>query len=176
MSARIHKGVFVRPGDLLAATTAVREAGYRIIDAYTPFAVHGLDRAMGLRPSRLTWVCFFCGMVGCAFMTWFQYWTSAVDWPINVGGKPWNSWPAFVPVAFEGAILFAGLGVVAALFIRSGLRPGKSTKLAAEGVTDDRFVLVIEGSQGERPLGELAELLRQHRAVEVIEDLEESLA
>jgi len=175
MSARIHTGVFVSDVDLLNATTAVREAGYRIVDAYTPFAVHGLDRAMGLRPSRLTWVCFLCGLVGLAFMTWFQYWSSAVDWPINVGGKPWNSWPAFVPVAFEGTILFAGLGVVAALFIRAGLRPGREAKLPAPRVTDDRFVLVVASSQGDQAPDQLGALLRSHGAVEVSEDLEETL-
>ena len=175
MSARIHTGVFLRDTDLLRATTAAREAGYRIVDAYTPFAVHGLDRAMGLRPSRLTWVCFLCGLFGLAFMTWFQFWSSAVDWPINVGGKPWNSWPAFVPVAFEGTILFAGLGVVAALFVRSGLRPGREAKMPAKGVTNDRFVLVVASSQGDQPAGQLGLLLLEHGAVEVTEDLEESL-
>ena len=176
MSARIHKGVFLRDTDLLNATIAAREAGYRIVDAYTPFAVHGLDRAMGLRPSRLTWVCFFCGLIGLLSMTWFQYWSSSVDWPINVGGKPWNSWPAFVPVSFEGTILFAGLGVVAALFVRCGLRPGKEATLAAKGVTDDRFVLVVAGSDASPPIRHLKELLRANGAVEVIEDLEEALA
>ncbi|MHC4408756.1 MAG: DUF3341 domain-containing protein [Planctomycetota bacterium] len=176
MSARISKGVFVHESDLLKATTAVREAGYRIIDAYTPFAVHGLDRAMGLRPSRLTWVCFLFGLLGAVFMTWFQYWTSAVDWPINVGGKPWNSWPAFVPVVFEGAVLFGGLGVVATLFARCGLFPGRKSNLASEGVTNDRFVLAVAGSQASGPFSELGDLLRANGAVEVIEDLEESLA
>lgn len=176
MSARIHKGVFVHENDLLRATKKVRERGYRIIDAFTPFAVHGLDRAMGLRDSRLTWVCFFCGAFGFLFMTWFQYWTSASDWPINVGGKPWNSWPAFVPVAFEGTILFGALGAVLALFIRARLRPGKTANMVHERVTDDRFVLVIESSQGQRPDDELDRILRESGAVEVSEDLEESLA
>jgi hypothetical protein len=176
MSARIQTGIFERDGDLLRATTAVREAGYRIVDAYTPFAVHGLDRAMGLRPSRLTWVCFWCGFLGLAFMTWFQYWSSAVDWPIDVGGKPWNSWPAFVPVAFEGTILLGGLGVVAALFVRCGLRPGRQAKMPAPRVTDDRFALVVECSSDGRGVDELPALLRSHGAIEVTEDLEETLA
>jgi len=176
MSTRIHKGVFVHESDLLRATTAVRGAGYRIIDAFTPFAVHGLDRAMGLRPSRLTWACFFFGVTGFSFMTWFQYWSSITDWPINVGGKPWNSWPAFVPVSFEGTILFAGLGVVFALFVRCGLRPGKKAKLVHERVIDDRFVLVVESSQGAQPGEELGRLLRENGAVEVVEELGGSLA
>jgi hypothetical protein len=173
MTGRVHKGVFVRDGDLLRATTAVREAGYRIVDAYTPFAVHGLDRAMGLRSSRLTWVCFAFGLTGFAFMTWFQYWSSASDWPINVGGKPWNSWPAFVPVAFEGTVLFAGMGVVVAMLLRCGLIPGRKAKLAAPGVTDDRFVLIVENDKGAHPETDLADLLREHGAVEVTDDREE---
>ncbi len=172
MSARIHWAAFERDDELLRATQAVRDKGYRIIDAFTPFAVHGLDRAMGLRASRLTWVCFFCGLFGLVFMTWFQYWSSAVDWPINVGGKPWNSWPAFVPVAFEGTILFAGLGVVAAMLIRCGLIPGRAPRLPAERVTDDRFVLVVASAGAGRPPDELANLLREFGAVEVHEELE----
>ena len=176
MSARIQKAVFVHEGDLLRATVAARASGYRIIDAYTPFAVHGLDRAMGLRPSRLTWVCFLCGLFGAAFMAWFQFWTSAVDWPINVGGKPWNSWPAFVPVVFEAAVLLGGLGVVFAMFARCGLVPGRGPKLPGAGVTDDRFILAVAGSDDSPSFERLAGLLRDHGAVEVIEDLEESLA
>jgi len=176
MSGRIHTSVFVAEDDLLRATNAAREAGYRIVDAYTPFAVHGLDRAMGLRPSRLTWVCFGCGALGFGFMTWFQFWSSAVDWPINVGGKPWNSWPAFVPVAFEGTILLGGLGVVAALFARCRLFPGKQARLPDAGVTDDRFVLAVENSRGDRPASELGELLRRCGAIEVREQVGEALA
>lgn len=171
---RIHRGVFLRDDDLLRATTAARKAGYRIVDAYTPFAVHGLDRAMGLRASRLTWVCFVFGLIGFVFMTWFQYWSSASDWPINVGGKPWNSWPAFVPVAFEGTVLFAGMGVVFAMLLRCGLIPGRKAKLAAPGVTDDRFVLIVANAKGDRPEGDLEALLREHGAVEVSDDREEA--
>ena len=176
MSARTHKGIFVHESDLLRATKAVRDADYRIIDAFTPFAVHGLDRAMGLRASRLTWVCFFCGLFGLAFVTWFIYWTSITDWPINVGGKPWNSWPAFVPVMFEATVLCSGLGVVFALFVRCGLRPGRVRPPAHERVLDDRFVLVVENSQGAQPEDDLDRILRENGAIEVVEELEESLA
>jgi len=171
VSKRIHHGVFVSEHDLLEAVGGVRAAGYRVVDAYTPFAVHGLDRAMGLRPSRLTWVCFLCGLVGFAFLTWFQYWSSALDWPVNVGGKPWNSWPAFVPVAFEATILFGGLGVVFALLVRCRLYPGRKAAVPAPRVTDDRFVLAVEDAGGARPPHELDELLRRHGAVEVNEEV-----
>ncbi len=75
MSNRVLLATFAHEDDLLAATTAVRELGLSIVDAFTPYAVHGLDQAMGLKPSRLTWVCFICGMTGALGMLWFQHWS-----------------------------------------------------------------------------------------------------
>jgi len=135
--------VFEREEDLLHATVAARKQGLRIMDAFTPHAVHGLDRAMGLRPSRLTWVCFVLGLVGAASMLFFQYWATAMSWPINVGGKPWNSLPAFIPVTFEVMVLCAGVGTVIAFVWSSGLRPGRQSRLSDLRVTDDRFALAI---------------------------------
>jgi hypothetical protein len=171
MSIRVLKGTYLRDTDLKSAAEAVRFAGYTIEDAYTPFAVHGLDRAMGLKPSRLTWVCFLCGLFGAAFMLWFQFWSSAVDWPLDVGGKPYNSLPAFIPVTFEGAVLVGGLGVVAALFLVCGLRPGKKADLTAEGVTNDKLVLVVRQAGPEADPAHLRWLLGHHGAVEVTEGL-----
>ena len=133
---------------LLHAVEATRAGGFEIVDVYTPYAVHGLDRAMGLRPSRLTWVCFAAGAIGLAATLAFQVWTSAVDWPINVGGKPFDSLPAFVPIAFEATVLFAGLGVVLALLIRCGLFPGRAASVPSPRVTDDRFVIVARARPG----------------------------
>ncbi len=144
MSDRVLLATFEHEDDLLAATEAVRRQGLRIVDAFTPYAVHGLDRAMGLRPSRLTWVCFVCGMIGALGMLWFEHWTAAIGWPIDVGGKPWNSLPSDVPVAFEAAVLLAGFGSVFALFAVSRLFPGKRPRIDRPACTDDRFVLVID--------------------------------
>jgi hypothetical protein len=135
---------FAREEDLLGATRAAREHGFRIADAYTPYAVHGLDQAMGLRPSRLPWACFAFGLFAGAFALWSQHWAMAEDWAINVGGKPWNSLPAYVSVAFEGTVLLAGLGVVFAFLLRCRLFPGKRAALPVRGVTDDRFVVALE--------------------------------
>src|SRR5262245_34939468 len=88
-------GTFATDHDLLAATGAARERGYAIVDAYAPYPVHGLDEAMGLKPSRLGLICFACGALGVVSALALQYWTLAIDWPINVGGRPFNSWPAF---------------------------------------------------------------------------------
>jgi hypothetical protein len=144
MSRQLFLGVFDDEAGLLAAASRSREAGAPIVDAFTPYAVHGLDRAMGLRPSWLPWACFGLGAGGFLFATWFQFWTTAVDWPINVGGRPWNSLPAFVPVMFELMVLTAGVGVVLVFLAARGLAPGRAARMPHPRVTDDHFVLVLE--------------------------------
>ena len=141
--SRLVIGVFDDEEHVLEATRECRLAGFEIEDVYTPYAVHGMDEAMGLNRSRLTWVCFFAGACGCAFALWFQYYTQAMNWPINVGGKdPWQP-AAYVPVAFEFTVLVGGLSTMLALFLRSRLFPGKRAKLAVPGVTDDKFALAL---------------------------------
>jgi hypothetical protein len=144
MSRRVFVGVFEREEDIHGAVRAVRERGWNIVDIYTPYAVHGLERAAGFKPSRLPWVCFFFAVVGATFKVWFEFWTTTVSWPVNVAGKPWNSLPAFVPVTFEVMVLFAGVGTVIAFFLAVGLRPGKKAVLPHPRVTDDRFALLVE--------------------------------
>lgn len=174
MSRRLLYGIFESEDDILGATRTVREFGYEIVDVYTPYAVHGLDRAMGLRPSRLTWACMLSGLTGLTIAIALQYWTSAVSWPIDVGGKPWNSWPAFVPVSFELTVLLAGFGSVFALFGVTRLYPGKKVKLTHPRVTNDRFVLVLVESSAAFDLGAIKTLLAPHHPVALEEHMEES--
>jgi hypothetical protein len=136
---------------LLRATTAVRRAGIVIDDAFTPYAVHGLEDAMGLRRSRLTWVCFAAGLTGATCAMAFQIWSSAVSWPLNVGGKPFASIPAFIPITFELTVLSAALASAFFFFFRSRLYPGRAAA-APSRVTDDRFVLVVADSEAARHL------------------------
>jgi len=105
----------------------------------------------------------------------FEYWASASDWPVNVGGKPWNSLPAFVPITFEVMVLFAGISVVIAFFIVSRLYPGRLPATVIPGVTDDRFALVLEETDAAFEPVEVRRLLERHGAIEVIERAEESL-
>ncbi|MDT8325194.1 MAG: DUF3341 domain-containing protein [Bacteroidota bacterium] len=165
--------VFADERDVKEAARALRAEGYTILDAYTPYAVHGLDRILGQRPSRLPWVCLAFGLTGAAAKLWFQIWTSASDWPVNVGGKPLASVPAFVPVTFEITVLFAGLGTVAAFLLRAGLRPGKRVKPVHPRVTDDRFVLVLLQDNAAFRLQDVEAICGKHRVVEVEERLEE---
>ena len=173
MSRRLLVGFFERESDILGVTRAARELDLKIVDVYSPYAVHGLDRAMGLSPSRLPWVCFLLGLLGAGAKVWFEFWTTATDWPINVGGKPWNSLPAFVPITFEVMVLFAGLSTVFAFFLVSRMRPGKSPERLLPGVTNDRFAILLEESDASFDPVKITALLRKFHALHVEERVEE---
>ncbi len=172
MSKQLLLATFEHADDLLSATIIAREKGLHIVDAFTPFAVHGLDRAMGLKPSRLTWVCFICGMIGVSGMLCFERLVASVWWPIDIGGKPWNSLPSDVPVAFEAAVLLAGFGSVFALLIVSRLYPGKKSRKVPARVTDDQFVLVIEQTDAAFDTAAVEKMLLCHHAVDVEQYIE----
>jgi hypothetical protein len=163
-----YLAAFADEKDLLGAVTALRERNWPIVEAHTPYPVHGLDRALGLRRSRLAVACFVCGLVGAVFALGGQFWVAAWDWPLNVGGQPWNSLPAFVPATFEIMVLFAGLGLFATWLLRCGLYPGKEPCFPPQGETDNRFVLVLEET-GAGDDAELRHVLQNHRAVSVAE-------
>jgi len=162
-------GVFEREEDILQATDAARRSGLTILDVYTPYAVHGLDRAMALQPSRLPWVCFLLGLFGATAKVWFEYCTTASSWAIDVGGKPWNSLPAFVPVTFEVMVLFAGVSTVIAFFLVAGLRPWRKAVLVHPRVTDDRFVLLLEQTDAAFDVTQVSRLLERHHVVHIEE-------
>lgn len=136
-------GFFDDPQTLIAATSKVREAKYQYFDAFTPYPIHGLDAAQGLKRSPLPFVTFGAALTGFCLAFLLQYWTSAVDWPLNVGGKPLNSWPAFVPILFELTVLCAGLATAGAMFLFNGL-PNTSRRSFDTSITRDRFALMIE--------------------------------
>lgn len=173
MSRRILQASFEHEDDLQAAVAAVRQRGWTILDAYTPYAVHGLDRALGLPPSRLPWVCLTGGLLGALGMLWFEHWTMAVDWPVNVGGKPWNSLPSDVPVAFEAAVLMAGFGSVFALLAACRLYPGRRSQLPDLRVTDDRFVLLIAQADATFDFATAASFLSKYGASHTHEYVDE---
>ena len=138
---------FEGPTDLVRAVRAARAAGYRRLDAYTPFPVEELADALEFRRTRMPLVMFIGGVVGCVGGYLLQYWVSAIDYPINVGGRPLNSWPAFIPVMFELTVLCSALAGVLGLLGLCGLpRPHHPLfgvpRFAL--ATRDRFFLCIE--------------------------------
>jgi len=162
-------GKFEREEDILGAAEATREHGYAIHEAYTPYAVHGLDEAMGLQKNWLPWVCLGFALLGLGFALWFQYWIGAIDWPLNVGGRPFNSLPAYLPVTFELLVLFSGIGVVVTMLVRNRLYPGKKEQLVDPRVTNDRFVLAVRERDASFNPDELRDLWEKYQVEEVKE-------
>src|SRR5437867_8485527 len=112
---------FDNPNALLAATTRARVEGYRQMDAYTPFPVEGLAEALGFQHTRVPLIVLIGGLVGCATGYLMQYYLAAIDYPLNIGGRPLNSWPAFIPITFELTILVAALSAVLGMLALNGL-------------------------------------------------------
>jgi len=176
VNRRVLIGIFDSEDAILQATDSARRRGWKIVDVFAPYAVHRLDKAMGLKRSRLPWVCFALGLFGASFKVWFEYWTTASDWPINVGGKPWNSLPAFVPITFEVMVLCAGISTVLAFFGMSRLWPGRRAALLDPRVTNDRFALVLEEDNAAFDVEEVERFLMEHHAVRVEEREQEGAA
>lgn len=168
INVRYTAAYFASEDALLASAAEARLSGFEVYDAFTPFPVHGLDRAVGLRPSRLTWIAFAAGAFGLVFALVLQVWTSAYDWPLIVGGKPFNSFPLFIPVAFELTVLFSGLIAIGVLLVRNRLWLFSKRKVF-EQVTDDRFVLVLRQSDAAFDLHKAMQVFNRHGALKVIE-------
>jgi hypothetical protein len=139
-------GLFDDVDQLLRAAEQVREAGYRHWDCHTPYPVHGLDRAMGLKDSPIPTICLTAAFLGVGTALLMQWWMNAVDYPIRVGGKPHASWPAFLPITFEMFVLFAGLATMGSLLFLARLgrwhSPLHDSGIMAE-VTSHRFAVVL---------------------------------
>jgi hypothetical protein len=135
------------PSSIYHACEQLRDAGFRRFDSYTPFPVHGLDKAMGLGPSYLPWLVLVAGIIGASLAMLFMIWTSAYDYPLNIGGKPTFSIPAFIPITFEVTILFSGLTAVFGMFVlnRMPMYHHHLFEVAQFArATDDKFYILIE--------------------------------
>jgi hypothetical protein len=112
---------FDNPNALIQAAEAARKAGYRRLDAYSPYPVEGLSEALELRTTRLPLVVLAGGLLGAAGAYFMQYYASVIDYPLNVGGRPLHSWPAFIPITFELTILVAAVFAVLGMLALNGL-------------------------------------------------------
>jgi hypothetical protein len=128
---------------LLQALKILQESNEKIIDVLTPFPVHGLDKALGMKRTSIPLIGFIFGALGGLLGFVFQAWVFTIDYPLVFGGKPFFSVPSFIPVTFECTILFAALSMVAAFLIRSKLKPEKEFDPIDERITDDRFVILV---------------------------------
>ncbi|MCW3073348.1 MAG: quinol:cytochrome oxidoreductase [Flaviaesturariibacter sp.] len=129
---------------LFPAIKNVRKTGYKIHDVYTPFPIHGLDTAMGLRDTSLHTAGFIYGITGTATAFSFITWVFTSDWPMNIGGKPFFSLPAWIPIMFELTVLFAAVGMVLTFCYLCQLAPFVKKDHFNLRSTDDTFTMAIE--------------------------------
>ncbi len=140
---------FRGPAELMKAARSAHAKGFRHMDAYSPFPVEGLSEALGSRHTNIPLYVLLGGIVGGVGGFFMQYYAAAIGYPINIGGRPLNSWPAFIPIMFELTILVAGLTAAIAMITMSGLPQPYHPVFNAPGferATSDRFFLCIEAS------------------------------
>ena len=162
---------FATPDDLVRAASRVRDAGYTKWDAHTPFPVHGLDDAMGVRQTRLPYLVMAAGIVGCTSGLLMQWWMNAVDYPLIISGKPFNSLPADIPVTFELTVLLASLTAFLGMLVANALPRFHHPlfKVAAfRRATTDAFFLVIEANDPRFEAKATEHLLVSERAIRVL--------
>lgn len=178
-NGRIHGvlGEFEHAGSLLKAAAGVRDSGFKKFDAHSPFPIHGMDKAMGLGQSALGFIVFVGAGTGCFLGYLMQWWMGAVDYPLNISGKPFFAIEPSIPIMFELTILFAALAAVFGMFALNKLpRPYNPLFYSKRFVkaSDDGFFLHIEQKDPNFDASKCEQLLRDLGAVhvEVIEDLE----
>jgi hypothetical protein len=170
MSTKIVYGLYDDDDVLMDGVKTIRSKGHHIDEVYTPFPMHGLDHAMGLKHSRLAICAFIYGVIGCSFALWMMWYIMIENWPQNIGGKPSFSLienlPAFIPITFELTVLFAGHLMVITYLIRCKLYPGANTSSPDPRTTDDKFLMEIH-VHGDT--NEIKELMKETGAIEVTE-------
>lgn len=160
-------GIFVTEEEILTAAAGCRDLGLKEFDAITPYPVHGMEEACGIKRSWIPYVTFVAGITGLTLGLLLTWWTSAINWPLNVGGKPFFSLPAFVPIMFELTILLAALGSVGALFYAAGI-PKIDPPTIHPDLTSHKFAIFIPNTDTNYNESRLMEALHKWGATEVM--------
>jgi ActD protein len=156
-------GEFEKPEQLVHAAAKIREAGYRYYESYTPFPVEGLPEAMGMRRNMVPLITLIGGLVGGLGGFGFQYWANVYSYPMNIAGRPLNSWPAFIPVTFELTILCASLSAVFGMLALNGLPQPHHPIFNAHRFSHasaDRFFVCIQARDKKFHLADAARFLQ----------------
>ena len=156
MANKFLHAIYDDDDKLLYAVKHLKKEGVYIEDVFTPFPVHGLDKALGLEPTRISVAGFLYGCVGFAFAIFMMNYIMIEDWPQNIGGKPSFSFienmPAFVPIMFELTVFFSAHLMVITFYLRSRLWPFKAAENPIPETTDDKFLVQIPISNNEKEL------------------------
>lgn len=172
---KILYGLYDDDDVLLHGIKELRDKGIKIKDVYTPFPVHGLDHALGLKPSRLSEIAFCYGVFGLSLATFMTWYIMNYDWPQDIGGKPsvtngstFDGWihnmPAFVPVMFELTVFCTAHLMVLTYLFRNKLFPGAKPQNPDVRTTDDKFMVEIEAGSNEQ---EIVEALKASGVIEI---------
>jgi hypothetical protein len=163
---------FETPEDLIAATRQAYADGYRKMDAYTPMPIDGLPDALGSRRTYVSTLVFLGGLVGCVGGFGLMFWITCIAYPLNVGGRPFYSWPAYIPPTFECTVLLASLTAVIGMLVLNGLPQPYHPVFNVprfQLATQDRFFLCIEATDPRFNLQATKDFLHGLKPVEVTE-------
>ena len=167
-ASKVIHAIYTDDDILMSAVKKVKAERFHIEEIYTPFPVHGLDKAMGLAPTRIAITAFIYGLIGLTVATVMMNFIMIEDWPQNIGGKPSFSYienmPAFVPIMFELTVFFSAHLMVLTFYLRSRMWPFKNAENPDPRTTDDHFLMEIAVDGNEK---ELEELLAGTGAVEI---------
>ena len=167
-ASKVIHAIYTDDDILMSAVKKVKAGKHHIEEVFTPFPVHGLDKAMGLEPTRIAIASFLFGLTGLAVAVLMMNYMMIEDWPQNIGGKPsftyYHNMPAFIPIMFELTVFFAAHLMVITFYLRSRLWPFKNAENPDPRTTDDHFLMEIAVDGNE---DELEKLLKETGAVEI---------
>ncbi|MDX1829435.1 MAG: DUF3341 domain-containing protein [Lutibacter sp.] len=168
MSNKTIQAIFDDDDVLLKAVKGLKDANYDIEEVFTPFPVHGLEKAAGLKNTRIAIASFIYGVIGFSFAVWMMNYMMIMDWPQNIGGKPSFSFhenmPSFVPIMFELTVFFAAHLMVITFYMRSKLWPFKKAENPDVRTTDDHFMVEVSTEEN---VEKLEEFLKNNGAKEI---------
>lgn len=148
MNKKLIYGIFEDDDVLLKAIGSLKEKGLKIVDVISPYPIHGMDKALGLKRTRISICCFLYGATGTSLALLMMWYMNIFDWPMDIGGKPsfalYKNLPAFIPVTFESTVLCAAHGMVITFLLRSKILPGVEPKIIDVRQSDDRMVMAVQ--------------------------------
>ena len=162
-------GVYSDPDEVVKAVKKIRANHIRVHEVYSPFAIHGIDEALGYKRSRLPIAAFLFGMAGTIFALTMQFWMLGIDWPMIIGGKNFASLPPFIPITFELTVLISALGMVGTFMVASDLKPYKKVKLMDVRITNDKHVIAVDTGANKLTKKEIKEIFKETGAEEINE-------